>query len=136
MEIKNRSREIKAEFQSAMTSEESTIIRLKNVFFESGSSNLKMDSKYELNEIAQILKSNSNVKVELGGHTDSVGDDAFNLDLSQRRAKSVVEYLQGQGVSSSNLISKGYGENSPIESNDTEEGRQINRRTELRIISK
>jgi len=136
MEIKNRSREIKAEFQSAMTSEESSIIRLKNVFYESGSANLKMDSKYELNEIAQILKSNSNVRVELGGHTDSVGDDAFNLDLSQRRAKSVVDYLRGQGVTPSNLVGKGYGENSPIETNDTEEGRQINRRTELRIISK
>jgi len=136
MEIRNRSREIKSEFQSAMTADTMATIRLKNVFFETGSAALKENSKYELDEVAQILKSNASVKVELGGHTDSVGDDTGNQTLSNARATSVVNYLQRKGVSASNMVSKGYGENNPVDTNETDEGRQNNRRTELKIISK
>jgi cytochrome c oxidase subunit 2 len=136
MEIKNRSREIQSEFTSAMSSDTISTIRLKNVFFNTGSAELKDDSKYELNEISTLLKQNPNVKVELGGHTDSVGDDSMNEELSMRRATSVVNYLKKAGVKSQNMSSKGYGEKSPVAPNDTEEGRQENRRTELRIISK
>ena len=136
MEIKNRAKEIKAEFASAMSADTMSTIRLKNVFYNTGSAELKDDSKYELDEVARILKANSSVKVELGGHTDSQGDDAMNQNLSQQRATSVVDYLRRKGVSSSNMVSKGYGENNPVDTNDTDEGRQNNRRTELRIISK
>ena len=76
------------------------------------------------------------MNVELSGHTDSQGDDASNLILSQDRAQAALNYLRTQGVSISNMQAKGYGENSPIETNETPEGRKANRRTELKILSK
>jgi len=82
------------------------------------------------------MKANTNAKVELRGNTDSTGDDAANMALSQRRADNVRNYLGTKGIESNRLVSKGYGETVPLESNDTEEGRAANRRTELRIISK
>jgi len=112
------------------------VINLKNVFFQSGSALLQDQSKYELNTLAALLKSNSNVKVELGGHTDSQGDDANNQVLSQKRAESVLNFLTVKGVSTSGLVARGYGEANPVETNETPEGRQANRRTELKIISK
>ena len=72
----------------------------------------------------------------MGGHTDSVGDDGANQVLSLARAESVVNYLLNRGVSADNMKMKGYGETVPVDTNDTEEGRQNNRRTELKIISK
>ena len=76
------------------------------------------------------------MKVELAGHSDNVGDAASNLDLSNKRAASVLAYLVGLGADKSRLSSRGYGQDQPLESNDTPEGREQNRRTELRIISK
>ncbi len=135
-EILMRDKELKEEFSSALTGEGATTINLKNVFFQSGSSLLQDQSKFELNNLAALLQANSNVKVELGGHTDSQGDDGANQILSQDRAQSVLNFLRTKGVSAANLTARGYGENSPIETNETPEGRQANRRTELKIISK
>ncbi len=136
VEAAKRARELKSEFKSAMDSDKLSTIRLKNVFFETGSSTLKDDSKYELNEVAELLKANPNVKVELGGHTDSTGDESANQVLSMQRAESVVNYLSSKGVSQSNMSSKGYGQSRPVDTNDTDEGRQNNRRTELKITAK
>ena len=72
----------------------------------------------------------------MGGHTDSQGDDGSNQILSQDRAQAVLNFLRTKGVNAGNLTSRGYGENNPIETNETPEGRQANRRTELKIISK
>ena len=136
IEILGREKELKSEFMSALESDESQIIRLTNVFFDTGSATLKDDSKFELNNLASILKANQSVKVELSGHTDSQGDDQANQSLSQARAQAVVDYLSNRAVSSGVLSAKGYGETSPVETNDTPEGRQVNRRTELKILSK
>jgi len=76
------------------------------------------------------------LKVELAGHTDNVGDAASNQVLSNSRAGNVLSYLLSKGVNSGRLSAKGYGQDQPLESNDSAEGRQANRRTELRIISK
>ena len=86
--------------------------------------------------LSNLLKSNPTTVVELSGHTDSAGDDNANRTLSQARAQAVVDYLSNKGISSSAMTAKGYGETSPIETNETPEGRQANRRTELKILSK
>ncbi|MDZ4823549.1 MAG: OmpA family protein [Flavobacteriales bacterium] len=107
---------------------------LNNVFFDSNSSVLKPESKVELNRLADLLKSNATVKIEIGGHTDNVGSDTDNMKLSEARAKSVVEFIVTQGIDASRLSSKGYGETTPLESNDTERGRAKNRRTEMKVM--
>ena len=90
----------------------------------------------------KILKENSDIKVEIGSHTDSRGDDLYNQRLSQQRAQSVVDYLINNGVERERLVAKGYGETKPIAPNknrngsDNPEGRQMNRRTEFKIIGK
>lgn len=135
IEILERDRELTSEYNSAIESEESDIvIRLKNVFFETGSAALRDDSKYELNKLASLMKNNENLRVELGGHTDNTGDADANMTLSLNRAQSVVDYLSGQGITG--MSAKGYGQTQPADTNDTEEGRQNNRRTELKIIAK
>jgi outer membrane protein OmpA-like peptidoglycan-associated protein len=72
--------------------------------------------------------------IEIAGHTDDVGEPAANLILSQKRAESVRNYLISNGIKAERVIAKGYGEEQPIAANDTSEGRQINRRTEVRIV--
>ena len=80
------------------------------------------------------LKRYPEVNIEVAGHTDSRGSDAYNLDLSARRAESVLKYLQDGGVSNT-LTSRGYGERQPIASNNTDDGRQQNRRVVLRVLN-
>lgn len=136
-EIKERALELKADFQNALDSEnaEDKTILLKHVFYNTGSAALSDLSKYELDNLTDILNSNENVTVELAGHTDSQGDDNSNMDLSQNRAQNVMSYLTNKGISDSRLRYTGYGETAPIGDNNTEDGRKLNRRTELRIIS-
>jgi OOP family OmpA-OmpF porin len=105
---------------------------LEGVNFVTNSSELTPESKSILDDVAQSLKDWPEVKVEIEGHTDSVADPAYNMDLSQRRAESVRDYLESRGIASSRLSAKGYGETRPIASNDTPEGRAKNRRVELR----
>jgi cytochrome c oxidase subunit II len=138
-EIKTRSRELKSDIEKYVkdtTGSVSNSVQLKHVFFDTGSDNLSALSKYELENLAGIMKSNPRLRIELGGHTDNTGDAGANLDLSSRRAASVKSFLSSLGADSSRLSSKGYGQGSPVESNDTPEGREKNRRTELKIISK
>ncbi|NNE13874.1 MAG: OmpA family protein [Saprospiraceae bacterium] len=136
IEIDERKVELKSEFMSALESDDAEVIRLKHVFFETGKSNLQDISEYELDNVAALIGENENVKVELSGHTDSTGDDDLNMALSEARAKAVRNYLLEKGVSSASIIAKGYGETAPIDSNETPEGRQNNRRTELKILAK
>lgn len=106
-------------------------IVLKNVFFESGSAELKTISLAELNYLKELLDSNSNLKIQINGHTDNVGSETDNLNLSQNRAKAVQDYLIKEGIAADRLSYKGFGESQPIDTNDTDEGRKNNRRTEF-----
>ncbi|HEY6644731.1 OmpA family protein [Povalibacter sp.] len=108
-------------------------ITLRGVDFEFDSANLTGDSKSTLDEVAADLKKFPRLKILLEGHTDSVGNDAYNLKLSQRRAASVREYLVSQGVNPANLTSEGFGESKPIASNATPDGRAENRRVAMSV---
>ncbi len=109
-------------------------IILKNVFFETDSYVLKPESQVELNKLIDFLKKNLNRKVEIGGHTDNVGSEEHNKNLSQNRANSVVNYLVKNGIDAKRLSAKGYGFSEPIAENNTTEGKALNRRTECKII--
>jgi outer membrane protein OmpA-like peptidoglycan-associated protein len=113
----------------------STIV-LRNIFFDFGKSTLRPESIYELTEVVNLLNEMPKLKIELSGHTDNRGSASFNQKLSEDRAKVVVDYLISKGISASRLTYKGYGMEQPIADNDTEEGRQQNRRTEFKIIEK
>lgn len=107
---------------------------LKNIYFDFGKATLRDESKVELDRLYDIL-SRSMISIELGGHTDNVGSDENNLKLSQDRVNSVKEYLVKKGIPADRINAVGYGESQPIASNDTEEGRQKNRRVEVKITS-
>lgn len=109
---------------------------LRNIFFETDKYNLLSDSKAELGKLIAFLAKNQSMRIEIGGHTDNVGNDAHNITLSQNRAKAVYDYLLANGINAEKLTYKGYGKTMPIESNDTPEGRAQNRRTEFKVISK
>jgi outer membrane protein OmpA-like peptidoglycan-associated protein len=108
---------------------------LNNIFFASGSSALLNESKLELNKLVELFAANPKMKIEVGGHTDNVGNDQSNLTLSEQRAKSVVAYLTEKGVTADRLTSKGYGKTKPIADNSSEEGRSKNRRTEFKVVA-
>ncbi len=110
-------------------------IILKNVFFETAKAELRPESLTELNRLKNLLESNPQLKIQLNGHTDNVGSDSDNLRLSDARAKAVYNYLIEQGIAANRLSSKGYGETIPIDTNDTDEGRQNNRRTEFVVVN-
>ena len=109
-------------------------IALRNVFFNSGKWDVKSDSYAELDRLVALLSDIPSLKIELSGHTDNVGSVSFNELLSQRRADAVVNYLVGKGVDKKRLSAKGYGQSKPVDSNNTAEGRALNRRTEFEII--
>lgn len=109
-------------------------ITLKNVFYDYGKATLKPESISELNQLVKLMNLNIDIKIEVGSHTDSQSSDEFNLTLSQARSQSVLEYLFSAGISKDQVVAKGYGEANPIASNDTEEGRKLNRRTEIKVL--
>ncbi len=109
-------------------------IELKGIYFDSGKATIKPESYYVLDEAAKMLKQNPKVKIEVQGHTDSVGGAESNLMLSQARAESVRNYLIMNGIESWRIIAKGYGESMPIADNGTNDGRARNRRIEFLII--
>ncbi len=111
-----------------------TIIVLKNIFFDFDKATLRPESKAELERVYELLSQNPKMKVRIAGHTDSRGSDDYNQRLSENRAKAVYEYLIKRGISADRLSYIGYGEAKPIDTNDTEEGRQNNRRVELEIL--
>jgi outer membrane protein OmpA-like peptidoglycan-associated protein len=90
----------------------------------------------ELQKIKELLSKNPGLKVEISGHTDNVGSKEFNLQLSQKRAESVVQFLVSNGIDKSRLIAVGYGETRPIADNSSEAGRTENRRTEMKIAGR
>ncbi len=139
-EIKARGFELRsavARFVDDTTGTMSNVINLDHVFYKSGGSDLNSDlSKHELDNLVTLLGRFPRLRVELAGHTDNVGDIDSNLKLSEERAIKVKDYLLAKGVENGRLSVKGFGQNQPLETNDTPEGRRKNRRTELRIISK
>jgi outer membrane protein OmpA-like peptidoglycan-associated protein len=105
-----------------------------NLEFESAKDIIFETSKPSLNELAEVLKKKTTWKLEIAGHTDNVGDDNGNLALSKKRAEALKAYLISQGVEEARLITKYFGETKPIATNDTPEGRQKNRRVEMKIV--
>jgi outer membrane protein OmpA-like peptidoglycan-associated protein len=106
---------------------------MKNIFFDNNKFDLKTESFSELNKLVAFLKSSPNVAIEIGGHTDAIGDAKLNVTLSENRAKSVYNYLIEKGIAASRLSFKGFGSTVPVADNTTEEGRAQNRRTEFKI---
>lgn len=108
---------------------------LDNIFFKVDSYELLSESDVELNKLVELLQKNPGIKIEISGHTDNTGSEAHNLTLSEQRAKSVYDYLIAHHIDAERLSYAGYGFRKPIDTNDTEAGRQRNRRTEIRIIN-
>ncbi len=112
-------------------------IILRNIYFDFDKATLKSPSYKQLDKVVTFMKENPTVKIEVGGHTDYIGSNAYNKSLSARRAKAAMKYLISKGIDASRLTSAGYGEEVPLASNDDElDGREINRRTEFKILSK
>ncbi|MBL0328641.1 MAG: OmpA family protein [Bacteroidetes bacterium] len=111
-------------------------IILKNIFFDFDKATLRPESTNELERLTKLLNDVPTLKIEISGHTDSKGADEYNKTLSNNRAKAVLDYLVKAGIAANRLTSVGYGEEQPISTNDTDEGRQLNRRTEFKILSK
>lgn len=116
--------------------EKGKTILLKNIYFEFDRDELMPRSYVELNKLLKIMRENPKLAIEIVGHTDSIGDDGYNLDLSRRRALSVVNFLLENNISKSRLRSHGEGESKPVASNDTDEGRAQNRRVEFVVLKK
>jgi len=109
---------------------------LKNIFFDTGKASIKEASISELDRIHELLKANPNLKIQINGHTDNVGEADYNQKLSDQRAQAVASYLLQYGTSKSQVGAKGFGETRPLVSNDDEfGGREINRRTEIEVLS-
>jgi outer membrane protein OmpA-like peptidoglycan-associated protein len=110
---------------------------LRNIYFDFEKATFKTESYPELNKLETMMKQNTSLQVEIGGHTDSVGDNKFNLGLSLRRANAVKSFLTSKGVDTRRIKAVGYGETKPLASNDDEEeGRQFNRRVEFKVLGK
>lgn len=106
--------------------------KLEHVNFEFDSAKLTSDSTTNLDEAVKILKRHADLKAEIAGHTDSQGNDEYNMGLSKRRAQAVADYLIAHGANADNIFVKGYGETEPVADNGTAAGRAANRRVELR----
>jgi len=111
------------------------VYTLKNVFFETGLSSIKKESWPSLDELVNAMKSKPALCIEIAGHTDNVGKPEANQKLSEDRANAVRDYVVKHGIEAKRVTAKGFGETQPVASNETAEGRQQNRRTEVRITS-
>jgi outer membrane protein OmpA-like peptidoglycan-associated protein len=107
---------------------------LDNVYFDTGKSSLKPTSNKALNDLAEVLKLKTAMIIEIQGHTDNVGNEDENLQLSQQRAEAVKKYLLSKGIEESRITAKGYGQSKPIADNGTDAGKAKNRRTSLKVI--
>ena len=107
---------------------------LSNIFFDTNEFELREESIQELEKLVLFLKENKNIKIEISGHTDNIGDSKHNINLSENRAKSVCEYLIDNQIEEERLTFRGYGDRRPIVENNTIENRAKNRRTEFKII--
>ncbi len=110
-------------------------IVLRNTFFALNSFEILPESSRDMDEALTVFSMNPGIIIEISGHTDNSGSDDYNLKLSRNRAESVVKYLISRGINPLQLLSKGYGSTQPVASNETEEGRRLNRRTEMKVVS-
>ena len=111
------------------------VYTLDNVFFDTGKSSLSAESFEELNELVEYMTKKTSMVIEIAGHTDNVGDKISNQKLSEDRADKVRDYLLKKGIAPERVAANGYGDSQPVASNAEPEGRQKNRRTEVRIIT-
>lgn len=109
------------------------VVQLQDITFETGKADLKPDSNEELDRLVSLLEGNKTIKVEISAHTDDVGNDDSNLKLSEKRAKTVVDYLTSKGIKADRMTAKGYGETQPLVGNDTDENKAKNRRVQFKI---
>lgn len=109
-------------------------IRLNNVFFDFDSSVLRPESYPELDRLVRLLRERPSMIIQIDGHCDDMGGHEYNMDLSRRRARAVADYVASQGISSARLMPRGFGKTRPVATNDTDEGRQLNRRVEYTIM--
>ena len=106
---------------------------LKNVHFETNSSELSSSSSEDLDKAVAAMNKYSQLQIEIQAHTDSMGDAGYNQSLSEKRANSVRDYMIGKGIAANRMKAKGYGESQPVADNDTKAGRKSNRRVELKV---
>lgn len=116
--------EVKKVFEQALT----------GIQFETGSDVIKKTSFVILDQVVKVMNDNPEYFLQINGHTDNVGDDNSNMDLSDRRAKSVMKYIVDKGIDATKMAAKGYGETTPVEDNNTTAGRAKNRRVEFKVI--
>lgn len=137
-EIEQRQEEFNKAVSSILQMENfrDTTLRFNYVNFETGSANLTPLSRYELENLVNLMNGNGAMTIELAGHTDNQGDSDMNQTLSENRAQSVYNFLSGKGISQDRMKFVGYGDRNPIASNDDDTGRTKNRRTEFRILTK
>lgn len=114
---------------------EGSRIVLNNVFFDTDSYVLKLESMVELDKLVMMMQESTKLAIEIGGHTDNIGSDGDNQELSERRAQAVVDYLVSQGIRADRLAARGYGETIPVASNESAAGRALNRRTEMKVLA-
>lgn len=111
-------------------------VRMNNLFFDTGESTLNKESYPELDQVVELLKANPKMEIEIAGHTDDVGSNTANQQLSEARAKFVTDYIVKQGINKARIQYKGYGETKPVVANNSDENRQKNRRVEFKILKK
>lgn len=115
---------------SLITFEESEVY---SMYFENGSAEMEANSQMVVDQLIELVGSNSTIALEISGHTDNIGNSKKNIELSYQRAEEVKKYLVEQGMTNE-ITTKGYGDSNPISTNDTEEGRYLNRRVDIKII--
>lgn len=115
------------------TGDQITLVMPSNITFDTASATLRPDFLEIMHAVSLVLTEYDKTIIEIMGHTDSDGSDAYNLDLSRRRAQAVGNHLVGKGVASMRIVTEGFGERYPVAPNDTPEGKQLNRRVELRL---
>ncbi len=125
--------QLQGKFASIRRDARGTIVSLADILFDFGKATLRRDVEFNLVKIATIINQFGEMNIVIEGHTDSIGTDEYNLGLSKRRAQAVHEFLASQGVDASRMTWEGFGESRPVADNDTNEGRQKNRRVDLVI---
>ncbi len=130
----SRSATLYVKLELAVENAQGKSIVMKNITFVTASANINASSNTDLDKLVQFLKDNPDARLEIQGHTDDVGSAQSNLELSEQRAKAIVNYLESKGINSSMLEAKGLGSTSPIASNKTASGKAKNRRVEMKLI--
>ncbi len=111
-------------------------VDLYGIYFDTDKATLKPESEGTLQQVLALLQSKPSLRLEIGGHTDSQAGDTYNADLSKRRAQAVVKWLADKGIAASRLQAQGFGESQPVADNETSAGRALNRRVEIRDLSR